>query len=128
MREKLTKHFRVVSAASPDEFERRMNEAFEDLAEKKNFRYEFNMNAGHCCYIQWDEIEKIAVTARDQCELDGVRLYCGECPKCERPRDGRKKWCECPLAPGGVVTVTESACEWFCREYLAGRVRRRGEE
>lgn len=128
MREKTKDRIKVIECSCGSEFERELNRAFEDLSEYRNFRFEIRERKdGHCAYLFWKEVERFAETARDQCDLDGIRLYCGDCPKCERPLDKRKKWCECPLAPGGYVSMNESACEWFCREYLAGREKRRGE-
>ena len=128
MREKTKDRIKVIECSCGAEFEHVLNKAFDELSEERNFRFEIReRKEGHCAYLFWKEVERFAETARDQCELDGIRLYCGDCPKCERPLDKRKKWCECPLAPGGYVSMNESACEWFCREYLAGREKRRGE-
>lgn len=128
MREKTKERIKVIECDSGAEFEMELNRAFETLTDRKGFRYEIRERKnGHCAYVFWKEVERIAETARDQCDLDGIRLYCGDCPKCDRPLDKRKKWCVCPLAPGGYVSMNESACEWFCREYLAGREKRRGE-
>ena len=67
-----TPKVRVVTASSGEEFETKLNAVLEELAEKgRKQELTFNLAAGHCAYIRYEETHMVPETIQDEYELRG---------------------------------------------------------
>lgn len=78
MKTKKVKKFIVVQEATAEEFERVLNEKLQSIEDDKP-EITFNMNEGHCVYIQYTETIRIPESFKEECEISGICLFCGDC-------------------------------------------------
>lgn len=121
MRSETKTRAKVISCFNAEEFETRLNEAFDSVGGSLK-KILFNMNAeGHCAYILYDYTKKIAESARDKALLDGDAYVCGECPFFVPPTDGRKKKGYCEHMQDWALP-RDMACTWLYRQIAKGEI------
>lgn len=105
-----TQKARIISAAAADDFERKLNQAFQDL---KGTQYElrFNDTVGLCAYFIYHETETIPETLKDERELAGDIVHCAECPAFIPIGDLRHKSSHCKYK--SVVFREDNACNLY---------------
>lgn len=113
---------KVVSATTGEEFERRMNEALADLAGRgRKFEVTFNLNQGHCAYVQYDECREVPETVAEEYRLRGEIYSCINCPNYKPSMDGRTKYSRCDYMSERTYGTRE-ACEWFYKKVAKGEI------
>ena len=118
-----TPKVRVVTAGSGEEFETKLNAVLEELAEKgRKQELTFNLAAGHCAYIRYEETHMIPETIQDEYELRGECYACRDCPHYVPSMDGRRKWSICDYI-GERTTAKSAACEWFYKKLAKGELK-----
>lgn len=108
----------VIHGESPQDFESKFNAKMRELVDKKP-HYEFRGEL--LAYITYIHREEIIETVEDECNAQGIKLVCGQCPHMVRPQSKRHKWGECRYSPIGRVHANGSACELFYKEVMTGR-------
>ena len=114
MVEKSIIEFRVICGSTATEFQDNLNATMENLAKEnaKNVRYEFNHNAGHCCYISYEKMAAIPETLEEKYELRGEKWHCEDCPYYEKSTDKRVKYTHCQVGDKRAYAKCP-ACERF---------------
>lgn len=119
MNERVAVKVKVVHADTAAEFERALNLALKGVTAPK---IEFNLSAGHCAYITYEEAQSVPETAEDEYfDRMGERCHCGDCPYLEMSSDKRVKWHTCKYSEFSVKT-TSNACELYYRRLLKGEL------
>lgn len=127
MRSQTYQQIRVISCHDPTEFQRQFNEAQEELA-SKNPKTEFNMTAGHCAYIIYQETVEKPETAQDEFYQAGIKYHCRNCPKYEWPVTAKgtinhvQKRGNCPISQYGYTHRDSCACEYLYKGILNGNI------
>ena len=110
---------RSVKATSCEEFDRKFNEASDELSEDVELVWDASPMCVHFVYKQK---ELIPETIADEFELKGIRYYCKDCPNMLRGKNKREKSHGCKYAEFGTVTDFTPACDYFLRELKTGRL------
>ena len=98
----------IIESDDPVEFEKRFNQAQEELAPYKS-KTTFPTHRGtHCAYIEYEQNVKVPEDIRDEYALRGISYICGDCPYFRPAEDRRVKHAECEK--GQRTTYTTTAC------------------
>ena len=114
---------RTVSARTPEEFDRKFNEATMELGDVE-LRWDTAPNTVHLLYAQ---TEKIAETVKEEYEeILGERYYCKDCPYSEKGKNGKSGIKGCTKGVDGRVVDYTPACEMLYKELAQGKIKPRG--
>ena len=110
----------TVQATSAEEFDRKFNEASEQLSENAELKWDTAPMTVHFIY---EDVEKIPETVTEEFELQGIHYYCKDCPHLQKGRDKRCKSHGCEYAEYGTVQDFSPACEFFYKQVLQGKIK-----
>lgn len=132
MKRIVKKKIKVVANKDPDQFQDEVNRLIDDLAHLKP-SVDYNINTDtYKALFQYELVEEVPETAQEECEEQGLRLTCNDCPRFEPMlnNDGTVKQTakrgSCFRQP--LTRKDSTACEWFCSQLLGGKITiRKGE-
>lgn len=112
----------IVTGNTADDFQTKLNEALEMVAEK-GYKHDlqFNMAYGLCAYIVYEEAATVAETLADKYELKGDIYRCYECPMFRPSKDKRVKYTTCGRWERHISHCTP-CCEWFYEALEGGEI------
>lgn len=117
------KKIEVIQTESPDEFQRRFNEAMESLAEfEPEVEFQHFNGKEHCVYITYTEFKEEFDRISDEFHAEGIRYLCSQCPYHEPAEDGRQKHVFCKYADCGMTHLQHEACEMFYKQVKQNEV------
>lgn len=109
----------IITGSTPIEFQDRLNEALNTVAEKGcKYDLTFNNNMGFCAYLLWDERIEVAETLADEYELKGIKFMCQDCPMFRPSDDRRVKYTTCDHGER-MCYHSQDACGWFYEQLEA---------
>lgn len=107
-----SKGYRCITAPTPEEFERKVNET---LREHPTADMQIDTQIPLLCHA-WFETEVLKAECKaDEYELKGDKHYCIECPYLDRPHNSnkRQKRFPCQYADYGLTFTDALACDRF---------------
>lgn len=123
MRYTSLKQTKIVTAATADDFEMRLNEALEEVAKtSQNYELSFNTSMGFCAYIVYDLRREYPETIADEYELKGIQYACSECPMFRPSGDKRIKYTTCAHGTPRCA-ANDYACDWFYEQLEKGGIK-----
>ena len=115
MKEKMLKRVKVVMAANAADFERKYNEAADELADYDP-EVKLKEGDGFCAYFMYTLNIRTPESLEDEFSIHSNECKCCDCPFLEVGTDARRKWFPCPYAETGETRIDSKACEVFYRE------------
>ena len=115
MKEKSLQKIKVVSATNGADFERKFNEAAEELAE---YEPEITLKDGEgfCAYFVYTMNICTPETTEDDFSIHKHACKCCDCPFLEIGTDARRKWFPCQYSDTGETRIDSPACEVFYKK------------
>ena len=113
---------RIIQAASAEEFQKKLNEALNEIALKgAKADVHFNMGLGFCAFVMFSESQKVAETLAEEYEIHDEEYHCEQCPMYKPSEDKRVKYTTCKH--GCRRTHADRwACDWFYQALEEGEV------
>lgn len=104
-------------------FDQLLNRAIQEHS-SQNVEVIYKMNAdGHCAYVTYECLVKVAENLEDEYALQGISFSCGECPHFILPNDKRIKFIICDHSGHRRKCQFESrACEWLYHAVENGEI------
>ena len=110
---------KTIQGNCPEDYDRQVNEAMEDL-KMHSPKKDRDSNIPFLCYIDYVVTEKIPETAEDEAELKGLLTLCEFCPHFEDAHKGNQKRGGCGLGVREWTRCDYHACERYYMEILGG--------
>ena len=91
---------RIIDAPTAEECEEQVNRALDEVSLNKP-KLDRDSTKPFCFYIYYSVSENVAESKSDQYILDGINLYCQDCPNFVLP-DDKRLGCRCALTHGHI--------------------------
>lgn len=115
MKEDKKPQIKVVTATNGADFERKFNEAAEELA-KYDPEVRMKDGDGFCAYFMYTLYIRQPETTEDHFDIQGHACYCCDCPFLEIGTDARRKTFPCKYSKYGETRIDAPACARFYEE------------
>lgn len=109
----------TVQASSAEEFDRKFNEASNELSGTAELKWD---SAPMCVHFIYEEVEEEPETVAEEFKLQGIQYFCKDCPHLQKGKDKRYKSHGCEYAEYGMVKDYTPACEFFYKQVLQGKI------
>lgn len=117
MKERTKRQIKVVSATNGADFERKFNEAANELA-KYDPEVQMKDSDGFCAYFLYNLNICMPENVMDDFNIHHIECKCCDCPFIEIGTDARRKWFPCPYSSTGETRLDSPACEVFYKEAI----------
>ena len=113
------KKYRIIYDRTASGFEKKLNDAIEDLEEyKPEVTISESRPSGFLAYMTYTIDRKIPENIADELEIRGLQIKCSDCPYCEIPKDNRKKKAQCQYATYGITFADSPCCNKFYEDLI----------
>ena len=112
------KKSKTIQAKSAEAFDRKFEEASEEINESVELVWDASPM---CVHFIYEETVYIPETLAEKFKLDGLERYCKDCPNFVKGKDRKYKGQGCRLVDGRVEY--SPACELFYKEVMDGKIK-----
>ena len=122
MRKTTVQQTAVISAVTPEGFEKKFNERMRELKGKKIIDTTVCADSLLAIVIYEENVEEEPKTVRDEYHDAGMVFLCRQCPHIELPSDKRIKYIDCKYDEYGSTRLDCECCEMFYKELKQGSI------